>query len=83
MCSAQADVCFTPNSDIDYVFWHVCFGPKPDMSSKGGTASLKHEQMIKREQEAEDPPVKRFRLSPETAAAEAAREAESSTQPKK
>src|SRR5262249_57673535 len=31
MCSARADVRFTPNSDIDSVFRHVCFGPIADM----------------------------------------------------
>jgi hypothetical protein len=31
MCSAKRHVRFTPNSDIDCVFWHVCFGPKADI----------------------------------------------------
>jgi hypothetical protein len=30
MCSAQAHVRFTPNSDID-VFWHIRFGPEADI----------------------------------------------------
>src|SRR5262245_7787960 len=29
MCSALAHVCFTPNSDIDCVFRHVCFSNRP------------------------------------------------------
>src|SRR5262249_25486674 len=31
MCSAKHDVRFTPNSDIDCVFRHVCFGPNADI----------------------------------------------------
>jgi len=31
MCGAKRHVRFTPNSDIDCVFWHVCVGPEADM----------------------------------------------------
>ncbi len=33
MCSARRHVRFAPNSDIDCVFRHVCFGPKADIMS--------------------------------------------------
>src|SRR5262245_56750061 len=32
MCSAKGHVRFTPNSDVDCVFRHVCFGPKADIA---------------------------------------------------
>src|SRR5262245_2138001 len=31
ICAAKSDVRFTPNSDIDCVFRHVCFGPIADI----------------------------------------------------
>jgi hypothetical protein len=34
MCSAIGHVRFTPNSDINCVFRHVCFGPIADMRKK-------------------------------------------------
>src|SRR5262245_16625364 len=33
ICSAKGHVRFTPDSDTDCVFRHVCFGPKADMGA--------------------------------------------------
>src|SRR5262245_51505717 len=38
-CSATCHARFTPNSDIDSVFRHVCFGPKADIR-RGGDKHL-------------------------------------------
>src|SRR5262249_5402308 len=34
ICSAKRHVRFTPNSDIDCFFRHVCFGPRADMAGR-------------------------------------------------